>query len=144
MHWTWTGLRISIVLSIKRTSESIEYRKSRFLRQKIHIFGSLGAPDSLLPLFWNNLSEKNHLKKGHSWGQNNRSNKKTQILIDLDRTEKNVSLMGGYYLPELILPPRQIRYALKKKKRYYLGIFPKRRTPTPTPPFWEPLIQKNF
>ena len=35
------------------------------------------------------------------------------------------------------------RYALKKK-RYYLGIFPKRRTPPPTPLFWEPLIQKNF
>ena len=34
-----------------------------------------------------------------------------------------------------------LRYALKQKKRYYLGIFPKRRTP-PTPPFWEPLIQK--
>ena len=34
------------------------------------------------------------------------------------------------------------RYALKQKKRYYLGIFPKRRAP---PPFWEPLIQKkNF
>ena len=33
-----------------------------------------------------------------------------------------------------------IRYAVKQKKRYYLGIFPKRRTPTPTPPFWEPLI----
>ena len=32
-----------------------------------------------------------------------------------------------------------------KKKRYYLGIFPKRRTPRPpTPPFWEPLIQKFF
>ena len=30
-----------------------------------------------------------------------------------------------------------LRYALKEKKRYYLGIFPKRRTP---PPFWEPLI----
>ena len=36
-----------------------------------------------------------------------------------------------------------VRYALSKKKRYYLGIFPKRRTP-PTPPFWEPLIQKIF
>ena len=34
-----------------------------------------------------------------------------------------------------------IRYALKKKQRYYLGIFPKRRAP---PPFWEPLIQKIF
>ena len=30
----------------------------------------------------------------------------------------------------------------QKKKRYYLGIFPKRRPP-PTPPFWEPLIQKR-
>ena len=35
------------------------------------------------------------------------------------------------------------RYALKEKKRYYLGIFPKHRTPPPTPPFWEPLIQKR-
>ena len=33
-----------------------------------------------------------------------------------------------------------IRYAVKRKKRYYLGIFPKRQTPPPTPPFWEPLI----
>ena len=33
-----------------------------------------------------------------------------------------------------------LRYALKKTKRYYLGIFPKRRTP----PFWEPLIQKKI
>ena len=33
-----------------------------------------------------------------------------------------------------------LRYALKQKKRYYLGIFPKRRPP----PFWEPLIQKNM
>ena len=32
----------------------------------------------------------------------------------------------------------------KKKKRHYLGIFPKRRTPPPTPPFWEPLIQKKI
>ena len=34
-------------------------------------------------------------------------------------------------------------YALKKKLRYYLGIFPKWRTPKP-PPFWEPLIRKKF
>ena len=32
-------------------------------------------------------------------------------------------------------------YALQKKLRDYLGIFPKWRTP---PPFWEPLIQKKF
>ena len=32
----------------------------------------------------------------------------------------------------------------QKKERYYLGIFPKRRTPPPPPPFWEPLIQKKF
>ena len=38
----------------------------------------------------------------------------------------------------------QFRYVLKEKKRYYLGIFPKRRTPPPTPPFWEPLFQKKF
>ena len=31
----------------------------------------------------------------------------------------------------------------QKKKRHYLGIFPKRRPP-PTPPFWEPLIQKKI
>ena len=34
-----------------------------------------------------------------------------------------------------------IRDAVRRKKRYYLGIFPKRRTPPP--PFWEPLIQKK-
>ena len=33
-----------------------------------------------------------------------------------------------------------LRDALEKKLRYYLGIFPKWRTP----PFWEPLIQKKF
>ena len=32
-----------------------------------------------------------------------------------------------------------LRYALKEKKRYYLGIFPKRRTP---PPFGNPLSKK--
>ena len=40
-----------------------------------------------------------------------------------------------------------IRYALKEKKRYYLGIFPKRRTPPsppPPPPFGNPLSKKNF
>ena len=37
----------------------------------------------------------------------------------------------------------RIREALKKKLRDYLGIFPKRRTPPPTPPFWEPLVQKK-
>ena len=38
-----------------------------------------------------------------------------------------------------------IRYALKKKKRHYLGIFPKRRTPPPPPPpFGNPLSKKNF
>ena len=35
-----------------------------------------------------------------------------------------------------------LRYALKQKKRYYLGTFPKRRTPPP--PFWEPLFQKKI
>ena len=33
-----------------------------------------------------------------------------------------------------------IKVRSQKKKRYYLGIFPKRRTP----PFWEPLIQKKI
>ena len=37
-----------------------------------------------------------------------------------------------------------IRYVLREKKRYYLGIFPKRRAPPPTHPFWEPLIQKKI
>ena len=36
-----------------------------------------------------------------------------------------------------------LRYALKEKKRYYLGIFPKRRTPPP-PPFGNPLSKKKF
>ena len=36
-----------------------------------------------------------------------------------------------------------LMYALKKKIRDYLGIFPKRRT-SPHPPFWEPLIQKKL
>ena len=35
------------------------------------------------------------------------------------------------------------REGLKKKIRNYLGIFPKCRTPPPTPPFWEPLVQKK-
>ena len=34
-----------------------------------------------------------------------------------------------------------LRYALKKKKRYYLGIFPKRRTPLP---FGNPLSKKKI
>ena len=34
-----------------------------------------------------------------------------------------------------------LRYALMKKLRDYLGIFPK--FPPPPPPFWEPLIQKK-
>ena len=38
---------------------------------------------------------------------------------------------------------KDIREALKRKLRDYLGIFPKRRTPHP--PFWEPLVQnENF
>ena len=38
-----------------------------------------------------------------------------------------------------------IRYALKKKKRHYLGIFPKRRTPpAPPAPFGNPLSKKKF
>ena len=32
----------------------------------------------------------------------------------------------------------RVRYALKKKLRYYLEIFP-----PPIPPFWEPLIRKK-
>ena len=37
-----------------------------------------------------------------------------------------------------------LRYAFKKKKRHYLGIFPKRRTPPPPPPFGNPLSKKKF
>ena len=37
--------------------------------------------------------------------------------------------------------PDRLRYAFKKKKRHYLGIFPKRRTP---PPFGNPLSKKFF
>ena len=47
------------------------------------------------------------------------------------------------YFEVIIVKGNNLRYALKEKKRYYLGIFPKRRTPPPTPPFWEPLIQKR-
>ena len=36
-----------------------------------------------------------------------------------------------------------IREGIRKKIRNYLGIFPKCRTP-PTPPFWEPLVQKKI
>ena len=41
------------------------------------------------------------------------------------------------------LPDNKVKVRSQKKKRYYLGIFPKPRPP-PIPPFWEPLIQKNF
>ena len=56
--------------------------------------------------------------------------------------------LGSYGLskPEekmWMLISRKVR-CQTKKKRYYLGIFPKRWTPPPTPPFWEPLIQKNM
>ena len=37
-----------------------------------------------------------------------------------------------------------IRYALKKKKRYYLGIFPKRRTPPHPPLLGTPYPKKKF
>ena len=39
----------------------------------------------------------------------------------------------------VVTGPAKVRS--QKKKRYYLGIFPKRRPP---PPFWEPLIQKKI
>ena len=40
---------------------------------------------------------------------------------------------------------KPIRYALQKKLRYYLGIFPKWRTPPPPPPpFGNPLFKKKF
>ena len=69
------------------------------------------------------------------------------------RRDKTRKLSSGtfhrkQFLPD-IFPPlyvhimERLRNALKEKKRYYLGIFPKRRTP-PYPPFWEPLIQKFF
>ena len=35
------------------------------------------------------------------------------------------------------------RYALRKKLRYYLGIFPKWRTPPPIPPFGNPLFEEK-
>ena len=40
----------------------------------------------------------------------------------------------------------RLRYALKQKKRYYLGIFPKRRTPPPPHPplLGTPYPKKNF
>ena len=47
------------------------------------------------------------------------------------------------YIPFHYITLNYIRYALRKKLRYYLGIFPKWRTPPPHPPFWEPLIQKK-
>ena len=37
-----------------------------------------------------------------------------------------------------------LRGDCQKKKRYFLGIFPKWRTPPPTPPFWEPLSWKKI
>ena len=37
---------------------------------------------------------------------------------------------------------RWLREAFKKKIRDYLGIFPKRRTPTP--PFWERFVQNEI
>ena len=41
-------------------------------------------------------------------------------------------------------PSNAVGYALKKKLRYYLGIFPKWRTP-PSPPFGDPLFEeKNY
>ena len=36
-----------------------------------------------------------------------------------------------------------LRDAPKKKKRDFLGIFPKCRPPPPLPPFWEPLFPKK-
>ena len=39
---------------------------------------------------------------------------------------------------------QDIRYALKQKKRYYLGIFPKRRTPPHPPLLGTPYPKKNF
>ena len=37
-----------------------------------------------------------------------------------------------------------LRYALEKKLRYYLGIFPKRRTPPPSPLLGTPYSKKKF
>ena len=42
--------------------------------------------------------------------------------------------LARMYLPQGFFGElKQIRYALKEKKRYYLGIFPKGRTPPPPP-----------
>ena len=46
-------------------------------------------------------------------------------------------------LMTMMLLMTMLRYALRKKLRDYLGIFPKWRNPPPIPPFWEPLIQKK-
>ena len=43
-----------------------------------------------------------------------------------------------YGAPYIIL-----RYALRKKLRDYLGIFPKWRTPPPIPPFGNPLFEEK-
>ena len=70
--------------------------------------------------------------------------------------EHSVRIIGGWqygrnYFTTTLSNPKASKHfkvrSQRKKKRYYLGIFPKRRTPpppTPTPPFWEPLIQKKF
>ena len=49
-----------------------------------------------------------------------------------------VDLDGGTRPPHHVI----LRYALKKKLRDYLGIFPKWRTP-PIPPFGNPLFEEK-
>ena len=72
-------------------------------------------------------------------------NIKTIVLVVNNNVEpdpfKEYSQEGGIRLSLEDL--RCFRYALRKKLRDYLGIFPKWRTPPPIPPFWEPLIQNK-
>ena len=50
------------------------------------------------------------------------------------------TLIKGHYFTQpwwihiILITPESVRDALKKKLRYYLGIFPKWRTPPPHPP----------
>ena len=48
---------------------------------------------------------------------------------------------NSLYLAQIV---KLVRYALKKKKRHYLGIFPKRRTPPHPPLLGTPYPKKNF
>ena len=50
----------------------------------------------------------------------------------------SLAMMGNYQN----IQKRDFRYALKQKKRHYLGIFPKRWTPPPL--LGTPYPKKNF